>query len=77
MDDSRYVKKCYNMLKVLDDYGQTNWVSHVKKLLQSNGYGYIWTNQSVNNQRSFVSAFSQRLKDQFIQTWHSDVADKF
>ena len=32
MDDSRYVKKCYNMLKVLDDYGQTNWVSNVRKL---------------------------------------------
>ena len=46
-----------------------------RKLLQSNGYRYIWTNQSVNNQRSFVSAFSQRLKDRFYQTWHSDVVE--
>ena len=63
MDDSRYVRKCYNMLKVLDDYGKTNWVSNVRLLLQSNGFGYVWTNQSVTNPHSFISVFTQRLKD--------------
>ena len=59
------------MLIGLDDYGQTNWVSNVK-LLQSNDY--IWTNQSVCNEHSFIVAFKQRLKDPFIQAWNSDVA---
>ena len=77
MDDSRFVGICYNMLKVLDDYGQTIWVSTVKCLLQANGFGYVWTNQSVLNQHSFISVFIQRLKDQFIQTWSSDIADNF
>ena len=75
MDDSRYVRKCYNTLKVLDDYGKTNWVSNVRLLLQSNGFGYVWTNQSVTNPHSFISVFTQRLKDQFIQTWNTEVVD--
>ena len=29
MDDLRYVRKYYNMLKFLDDYGYTTWVSNV------------------------------------------------
>ena len=56
------------MLKILDDYGKTNWVSNVRLLLQSNGFGYVWKNQSVTNPHSFISVFTQRLKDKFIQT---------
>ena len=75
MADSRYVRKRYNMLKVLYDYGKTNWVSNVRRLLQSNDFGYVWTNQSVTNPHSFISVFTQRLKDQFIQIWNTEVAD--
>ena len=63
------------MLKVLDDYGKTNWVSNLRLLLQSNGFGYVWTNLLVTNPHSFISVFTQRLKDQFIQTWNTEVPD--
>ena len=33
MPDSRYVKICYLMLKVLDEYDQINWVTKVRQLL--------------------------------------------
>ena len=42
MPDSRCVKKYYLMLKVLGEYGQINWVTKVRQLLFSNGFGYIW-----------------------------------
>ena len=33
MPDSLYVTKCYARLKVLDEYGQINWVTKVRQLL--------------------------------------------
>ena len=34
MPNYRYVKLSYNMLKILDEYGQTNWASKVKYYFQ-------------------------------------------
>ena len=64
MPDSPYVKKCYLLLKVLDEYGQINWVTKVRQLLFSNGFGYIWIELCVHNCRAFLTALEQRLKDQ-------------
>ncbi|MEW8548219.1 MAG: reverse transcriptase family protein [Candidatus Thiodiazotropha sp.] len=75
MPDTRYVKKCYTMLKVLDEYGQNNWVSQVRQLLFSNGFGYIWINQHVLNPRLFILAFVQRLRDQYLQAWYNELAN--
>ena len=75
MGDHRLVKKAYNMQKFLDNTGQTNWCSGIRKLLCSNGFGYIWYNQSVLNERSFFKSFVQKLKDQYIQEWQSLIND--
>ena len=48
MPDSCSAKKCYLILKVLDEYGQINWVTKVRQLLFSNGFGYIWIEQCVH-----------------------------
>ena len=40
-------QKCYFMLKVLDEYGQINWVTKVRQFLFSNGFGYIWIEQCI------------------------------
>ena len=66
MPDTRYVKKCYSMLKLLDDYGQTNWATNVKQLLFSSGFGYVWLNQHVPQPNRFISALVQRLRNQSI-----------
>ena len=63
------------MLKVLDEYGQINWVTKVRQLLFSNGFGYIWIEQYVHNSRAFLSALVQRLKDQYLQSWYAELAD--
>ena len=41
MPDSRFVKKCYIMQKLLDDFGHVNWVTNVKQLLYRHGFGYL------------------------------------
>ena len=72
--DTRYVKKCYIMLKILDEYGQINWVTQIRQTLFSNGYEYIWINQHVPNPRLFIFALIQRfLSDQYIQSWNVEV----
>ena len=66
---SRYVRKCYEMLRMLDTSGKINWVTKVRQTLYKNGFGYIWENQGVRNEDLFLSEFTQRMKDQYLQTW--------
>ena len=69
LPDDRYVKMCYNMLKFYDQRGYKNWVTSLRINLCSNGFGYIWINQSVDNHKNFVKQYVTRLKDQYIQHW--------
>ena len=73
MPDYRLVKKCYTMLKLFDSNGQINWLSHIRSLLRSNGYGYIWNNQCVHNKNLFILSFTQRLKDHYLQEWNNSL----
>ena len=73
MPNFRYAKKCYTMLKYYDTNNKNNWVSHVKNILNSNGFGYVWDRQSVANKNLFINQFQQRLKDQYMQDWHNIV----
>ena len=73
MQDNRYVKKCYTMLKCYADAGVTNWASCLKHILYSNGFGYVWERQSVVNERKFINSLVQRLKDQHIQQWFASI----
>ena len=73
MQDHGYVKKCYFMQKWYDEAGVSIWVSGIRQLLCKNGFGFIWENQGVENEKQFVSLFIQRLKDQYLQNWHECV----
>ena len=71
----RLVKKCYtSMMKYFNDLGNINWCTHIKQLLQSSGYGYSWEMQDIPNESTFILAFVQRLKDQYVQNWFTDVS---
>ena len=73
LPDHRYVKKAYNMLHYLQTVGQTNWASRVRDLLSTNGFGYVWENQNVENENIFIRMFSQRLRDQYLQAWSESI----
>ena len=52
---------------------QRPWIRHIKDLLCCHGFGDIWNNQSVINEKLFLATFEQRLKDEFIQKCFSDI----
>jgi len=64
----------YKLLYSLDQKNvfQSNWVVKVKDTLNSCGFSYIWNSQESNckNPHNFIL---QNLKDQFNQSWLSDI----
>ncbi len=54
--------------------GKINWVSRLKDLLTSFGFGDDWHNQRANKPTNqFVCTFKQRVIDGFLQKWRADI----
>ena len=64
MPNHRYPKQCYNMLRSFSDSGKINWAY---------GFGYVWEANTVGDGVHFVNVFRQRVKDCFVQQWHSNI----
>ena len=58
-----------------DKVGTTNWVTKVKKMLFSSGYGCVWLTQSVADETKFFNSFGLRIADNFRQEWYSDTSE--
>ena len=73
LEENKYVKCIYNMM--IQDIqlfpNKPNWALHVTTLLSVYGFGDIWEAQGVENQKSFLEIFKQRIKDNFVQEWYS------
>jgi hypothetical protein len=76
MNEDRLPKQAYLMMIEEDLNGRKCWVSQVRELLCTTGYNYVWLNQGVPNETSFLSSLKQRLIDLFIQEWYVTVRDK-
>ena len=63
MPDSRYVKGCYEMLKILDGKNHRTWVTYVREILMKYGFGNIWLEQGAANETIFISELRQHMKD--------------
>lgn len=76
-NDNKYIKHIYNLL--MSDIhlrpNKANWVSLIRDLLSNLGFYYAWENQSVGNEKVFLSLIRQRLTDNFIQNWNSRIND--
>ena len=55
------------MLLIDSHNGKSNWVSQVKQLLEMTGFGHVWLNSGVENDKLFLFNFKQRLRDNFGQ----------
>ena len=73
MQEYRYPRQCYFMLKRLDEVGRKTWASCVRELLFSYGFGHVWLAHEVGNENDFLCQFKQRVIDSCLQKWHSDV----
>ena len=56
-----------------DERHKKNWVSLIKKLLMESGFGFVWNNQGVQNDKGFLREFKQRLINCYQQIWHSEL----
>ena len=73
MDAERLPNQAYRMLMNLDSLGKENWVSKIRAILQSLGFGYVWTFQGVAREGDFLCIMKQRLKDVFCQDWTAGI----
>ena len=55
--------------------GLCNWVKNLKTILEQCGLGYIWLNPFSVEPNIFVGIFKQRLIDEFIPKWISDMTN--
>ena len=51
------------------------WLSHVKNILCSNGFGKVWIDQGVTNQNRFLKLFEERCHDIYAQQCLSEIHD--
>lgn len=63
----------YNMHK--NNLCKSQYIENVKGILNSCGFSGVWQSQNVINPKWLSLAISQRLKDQYWQTW-SSIVDK-
>ena len=48
-------------------------MDNIKNILCTSGFSGIWYSQSFSNSKWLKESLSQKLKDLFIQKWHSDL----
>ena len=69
--DEKLISAAY--AQMMQDPDKYAWVKYTRDLLCSHGFGNVWRDQSVMNEKLFLANFEQRLKDTFIQNCISDV----
>ena len=62
-----YNKQCEDNIHI----NNKNWVFHVKRTIDELGLSDLWFEQNLNV--AFFQLFQQRIKDQFIQQWKSEI----
>lgn len=73
LPNARIARQSYTMLYRLSENGSENWVSKIRDLLCSNGFGIVWLFKEVGNEKSFCKILKERLRDCFMQGWNSQV----
>ena len=63
-----------HMLQTIRDKPQSfNWATQIKTLLYRTGFGCVWDNQKVHNEKHFVYLSEPRCNDIHRQTCVSDI----
>ena len=67
------LQTCYKMQTDFDAIYKRGWVTNLKKLLFSNGFGLVWISQGVGDEELFMKSVVSRLIDIAKQTWNSEI----
>ena len=57
----------------LDKFHIKGWVTNLKQLLFSNGFGHVWISQEVGDEALFLREFTFRLQDIAWRNWRADL----
>ena len=63
----------YKIQLQLDKLHKKGWVTNLKQLLFSNGFGHVWISQEVGGEALFLREFILRLQDIARQNWRADL----
>ena len=71
--DNKLTKLAYKTMlnDIIIYHNKDNWASSVKLFLSRLGFFEVWLGQGVGNITNFLAVFKIRVKDIFIQDWHS------
>ena len=50
-----------------------SWCANVRNLLERYGFSDVWYNDTDLNEYIFLSVYKQRLIDEFLQEWLSNI----
>jgi hypothetical protein len=76
MDNSRLVKKAFNVLHHLNDCGFNTWATKIQNLLESHDLSYYWLNSENVSKQSFnemLKSFKNRVHNAYLQKWQKDI----
>ena len=54
---------------------RTSWAKSVRHLVQSIRLNNVWMNQGVGNVNLLIRILKERLNDNFIQNWNSELIE--
>ena len=76
-NECKYVKMIYNIMyqKSIVNMNTVNWVTNVRDLLNTSGFGEVWLNQHVGNPDLFLKIFTIRLQDMYKQNWSTKLSN--
>ena len=74
-NETKFSTLLYELLHVYyTDYGyESKWLKFIKNILDDCGMSNVWQNQTVFSSLWISKCIEQKLKDQFIQFWYSEM----
>ena len=73
MPEDRLPRQALTMFEGTSIPDKINWLKFVRDCLCKSGFAFVWLNRGVGNEKSFLKKLKVRLKDCFIQNWHSKI----
>ena len=73
--EDRLIWQVYNSMKESPTAGnkRNNWAMHIKDMLCTSGFSFIWEQQAISNKERFLSCFKTRCQDMYMQQCFSDM----
>jgi hypothetical protein len=71
--ENKWSGKLYQLLLTSSGSNKFKWINYVKSILDDTGFSNIWNSQQNITINFLKTTVKQRLQDQFIRKWFSDI----